>query len=187
MIAIGALNGSIEELYKHIELSQSAPDEYKDQLKLLYLAKNHSYEKYAIIDVSINDKKRIDKIAILATDAKGNVLGKSFLSSGLVMLQGMYHALESADYIVGCNLSAIKDNIKKECEFSGYTFSEEWVGVSTDKEELAIIHNEGYYLDSFNKPWIDLPQLNIKEKDPSRRVYDIKEIMVTTLDSCVTN
>jgi len=99
------------------------------------------------------------------------------------MLQNMYYALESADYIVGCNLSAIEDNIKNECEVSRYAFSEECVGFSTDKGEFAI-HNEGYFLDSFNKPWIDLPQLDIKEKDPVKRVYGIKEIMVTTLNKC---
>lgn len=181
LMAIGAMDGSVEELYKHLELSKGFSDEYKDQLKLLYLAKNHSYEEYAIIDISTNENQRIEKVAILIVDVKGNILDKRFLSFDSVMLQNMYYAIERADYIVGCDLSAIEEAVRKECEMSGYSFSNDMVGFSSDEGEYTV-HDEGNYLDAFRRPWINLPSLVIHEKDPFRRIYVIKETMVQELN-----
>lgn len=160
LMAIGAMDGSIEELYMHLELSKEIPDEYKEQLKLLYLAKNDSYEIYAIIDICTNENQRVEKIAILLVDIKGNVLDKNFLTNNSVMLPNMYYTLERADYIVGCDLSTIVRILQKECELS-------------DK----VVHGGSNCMDAFERPWINLPSLEISEEDPFRRVYKIKETL----------
>ena len=181
LMAIGAMDGSVEELYKHLDHSKGISDEYKDQLKILFLAKNHSYEEYAIIDIVTNENQRIEKVAILIVDVKGNILDKRFLSFDSVMLQNMYYALERADYLVGCDLSAIEEVIRKECEISGYGFSEDMIGFSSAEGEYTV-HNEGNYLDAFRRPWINLSSLEIHENDPFHRVYKIKEAMVHKLN-----
>ena len=160
LMAIGAMDGSLEQLYNHLKLSKEIPDEYKDQLKLLYLAKNDSYEIYGIIDICTNDNQRVEKIAILLVDVMGNVLDKSFLSNDSVMLPNMYYTLERADYIVGCDLSTIVRILQKECELS-------------DK----VVHGGSNCMDAFERPWINLPSLEISEEDPFRRVYKIKETL----------
>ena len=181
LMAIGSMNGSIEDFYNHLELSKDFPDDYKDQLKMLYLSKNHSYEKYAIIDIGTNKNQRIEKIAIIIADIKGNVLDRRFLSFDSVMLNNMYYALRGSDYIVGYDVAAIENSIREECEIYGYSFSEDMIGVSSDKG-LIPYHSEGYYLDAFRRPWINLPSINCDEKDPFRRVYKLKDVMVQELN-----
>lgn len=182
LMAIGAMDGGIKEFYKHIELSIGFPNEYKEQLKILFLTKNHTYEEYAIIDISTNENNRIEKIAILIVDIKGDVLNKSFLLSDSCVLQNMYNVLVNVDYLVGCDLSEIKEIVRKECKYLGFDFSYNSVGVTSAGEEF-IYHCEGYYLDAFNRPWIDLKSFMIDDTDPFRRIYKIKDKLVQELNN----
>lgn len=182
LMAIGAMHGSTKELYGLLNHVNGFPDEYKDQLELLYLeANSESYEKYAIIDISTNENKRIDKIAILLTDSQGNILNKWFLKPDSVMLDNMHHGLNHGDYIAGCNLAAIEELVRHECEICGDSFSSDWVGVNS-KGDSYTVHTEGNFLDAFSRPWIDIAPPQIDETDPFRRVYKIKDLIIKKLN-----
>ena len=181
LMAIGAMHGSTKELYDLLNKVNGFPEEYKDQLKLLYLATNSKYyEKYAIIDLSTNENKRIDKIAILVIECQGNILNKLFLKPDGVMLNNMYHGLNSADYIAGCDLDKVEEIVRHECEICGNSFSYDSVGVNS-KGDIYTVHSEGNYLDAFSRPWIDIASPQIDEKDPFRRIYKIKDLIIKKL------
>ena len=180
-MAIGALHASTKDLYDLLEQTNGFPDEFKDQLKLLYLSINNSYEKYAIIDISSNENKRIEKIAILLTDSQGNVLRRMFLTPDGVMLQNMYHTLNAADYIAGCDLAAVEEMVRNECEICGDSFSDECESINSDGT-LFTVFLEGNYLDVFRRPWISLPSLDSNETDPFRRIYKIKNLIIKNLN-----
>lgn len=181
LMAIGAMPGSINELYTHLERSDGFPDEYKDQLKLLYLAKNYSYEKYAVIDIGVDENKRIEKIAILIVDEKGNILDKRFLLSDSVMLENMFHALEAADYVAGCDLTTVEELVRHECEICGDSFSYDSTGCNSNGGWFTE-HIEGNYLDAFRRPWINASPIQTNEKDPFRRVFKIKDLIIKKIE-----